>query len=444
MDTHVVATPRESRGHEIGVSNHVVKVIEVLAESPHGWEDAAEIALREASRSLRNIASIYIQDLRAVVRDGRVSAWRVNAKVSFVVNDEPGIDSNFSTHRMGEETMRYRNRDQGREGGYRPSRGEAFPEYDDYGLHGDDRRQYRGRESYEQQNAGGEGGRSGMWANRRIAPDQRRDYDAPYRSNEDEDRRGYQDLGQRQEFESGGRGRPDYYLRWRDDRDESSRSGFERDRDRDGWQRQDDARRSYADDYSRTDYGTRSYPGRDFRDYGSRRPNYEEQGYSQGPYSGYGQSGYGQSGNRPGNYAQSGYGPRGEGNWQGSSSYDQGRYVSSQYDAQYGQQRRSGRGPKGYKRSDDRIREDVCDRLGSQYDIDASEVEVTVSNGEVTLAGTVNDRDQKFRVEHIADGVGGVSEVHNQLRVRRDGGAQTSSQSSMNVRTGASNQTRHS
>jgi osmotically-inducible protein OsmY len=335
--------------------------------------------------------------------------------------------------------MRYRNRDQGREGGYRPSRGEPFPEYDDYGLHGDDRRQYRGRESYEQQNAGGEGGRSGMWANRNIAPDQRRDYDNPYRSNQDEDRRGYQDLGHRQEFESGGRGRPDYYLRWREE--DAARPRYEQERDRDGWQRQDDSRRQHADDYSRTDYGTRGYPGRDFRDYGNS-PYSRHSSHESGSYA---SSGYGQR-SESNWQGPTGYGQRSESHWQGApGSYDQGRHLSSQYDAQYGQQRRErGRGPKGYKRSDERIREDVCDRLSSQYDVDASEVEVTVSNGEVTLTGTVSDRDQKFRVEHVADGVGGVSEVHNQLRVRREPSAQANPQATAMGRPTTSNQTRHS
>jgi hypothetical protein len=64
--------------------------------------------------------------------------------------------------------------------------------------------------------------------------------------------------------------------------------------------------------------------------------------------------------------------------------------------------------------------------------LDASEVEVSVSNGEVTLTGTINDRGQKFRVEHIADSVSGVNEVHNQLRVKRElqvqGAAQSSTQ----------------
>ena len=82
--------------------------------------------------------------------------------------------------------------------------------------------------------------------------------------------------------------------------------------------------------------------------------------------------------------------------------------------------KRAFRGPKGYKRSDDRIREDVSDRLGEHPWLDCSEVEVTVSNGEVTLTGSVNSRQEKFLLEEIADDVSGVNEVHNQVRVKRE------------------------
>jgi osmotically-inducible protein OsmY len=79
----------------------------------------------------------------------------------------------------------------------------------------------------------------------------------------------------------------------------------------------------------------------------------------------------------------------------------------------------AGRGPKGYQRSDERIREDVCDRLTDAADIDASEIEVNVANGEVTLSGTVRGRDEKRRSEDLAESIGGVRDVHNNLRVAR-------------------------
>ena len=80
---------------------------------------------------------------------------------------------------------------------------------------------------------------------------------------------------------------------------------------------------------------------------------------------------------------------------------------------------RRGRGPKGYRRSDERIREDVNDRLGDDYYIDASDIEVMVSNSEVTLTGTVPTRNDKRRAEDIAEGVSGVTNVENRLRVKQ-------------------------
>ena len=81
-----------------------------------------------------------------------------------------------------------------------------------------------------------------------------------------------------------------------------------------------------------------------------------------------------------------------------------------------------GRGPKGYQRSDDRIREDICDRMTEDPILDASEIEIDVRQGEVTLTGSVTSRDQKRRAEDIAERIGGVRDVTNQLRVTRDVG----------------------
>ncbi len=76
-----------------------------------------------------------------------------------------------------------------------------------------------------------------------------------------------------------------------------------------------------------------------------------------------------------------------------------------------------GRGPRGYQRSDDRIREDINERLTDAAMIDASEIEVAVQNREATLTGTVRDRNEKRRAEDIAEAVPGVSHVQNNLRV---------------------------
>jgi osmotically-inducible protein OsmY len=61
----------------------------------------------------------------------------------------------------------------------------------------------------------------------------------------------------------------------------------------------------------------------------------------------------------------------------------------------------------------------VCDRLTEHGEVDARDMEVTVSGGEVTLSGTAPTRTQKRLAEDIADAVIGVIEVHNRLRVQR-------------------------
>jgi osmotically-inducible protein OsmY len=77
----------------------------------------------------------------------------------------------------------------------------------------------------------------------------------------------------------------------------------------------------------------------------------------------------------------------------------------------------AGRGPKGYRRSDERIEEEICERLTVHPAIDASEIEVSVSNGDVTLKGTVNNRAEKHLTESMTETVSGVKEVYNQLRI---------------------------
>lgn len=98
---------------------------------------------------------------------------------------------------------------------------------------------------------------------------------------------------------------------------------------------------------------------------------------------------------------------------------------------------RRGRGPKNYRRSDERIKEDVNDRLGDDYYLDASDVEVAVENTEVTLTGTVRSRSDKRRAEDIAEAVSGVTNVENRLRVKQQYDYGTSGTSSLtNTGTG--------
>jgi hypothetical protein len=78
----------------------------------------------------------------------------------------------------------------------------------------------------------------------------------------------------------------------------------------------------------------------------------------------------------------------------------------------------TGYGPRGYQRADDRIREDICERLTYYGELDARDIEIDVSDGEVTLTGTVDDRPSKRVAERIAEAVSGVHDVHNQLQLR--------------------------
>ncbi len=77
-----------------------------------------------------------------------------------------------------------------------------------------------------------------------------------------------------------------------------------------------------------------------------------------------------------------------------------------------------GKGPRGYVRSDERIYDEVCSRMTRNGELDARNVSVEVNNGEVTLSGTVPDRQAKRLAEDISDSVYGVRDVHNGLRIQ--------------------------
>jgi len=63
----------------------VLKVIEVLANSSNSWEDATKKALAHASKSVKNIRSIYVNEQSATVKDGKIDEFRVNVKITFEV-----------------------------------------------------------------------------------------------------------------------------------------------------------------------------------------------------------------------------------------------------------------------------------------------------------------------------------------------------------------------
>jgi osmotically-inducible protein OsmY len=169
------------------------------------------------------------------------------------------------------------------------------------------------------------------------------------------------------------------------------------------------SRRRYSGRYSSEPYGASDY-GR--YEYGERAREPYYRGY-EGEY------------REP--YYRGGYGRRSEGrgfieragdeikSWFGDEEADRRRRADEMRKGMY-----AGRGPRGYQRSDERIREDVNDRLTDDWYIDASDVEVVVNNSMVTLTGRVDSRDEKRRAEDIAETVSGVTDVSNQLRVGRN------------------------
>lgn len=218
-----------------------------------------------------------------------------------------------------------------------------------------------------------------------------------------------------------------------------------------------DRLRTGGEDWRDEDEG-REWSGREFGDYGSREREYgrEEQFYGggrsgrSGEFYG-GRQGYGAEGYGSGRYRGSesgmgadqrgwsshgqnyGYGGRESGGEYGREM-EYGRRGAMGYGGyggaggsreEYGaglsgsgmQQQHRGQGPRGYRRSDERIREDVCDRLTDDPQIDASNMEVTVKDGEITLSGTVNSREDKHHAEDIAESISGVKDVRNNIRV---------------------------
>jgi hypothetical protein len=116
------------------------------------------------------------------------------------------------------------------------------------------------------------------------------------------------------------------------------------------------------------------------------------------------------------------YADEGDPSWRGGAG-SAGQYGSQSAAGQSAAGEHRGRGPRGYRRSDDRIREDVCERLTDDDRLDASEIEVTVKDCEVQLSGTVGSREDKRRAENLVDQVSGVQDVHNGLRVQERAGA---------------------
>ncbi|HEY0834617.1 MAG TPA: BON domain-containing protein [Azospirillum sp.] len=185
------------------------------------------------------------------------------------------------------------------------------------------------------------------------------------------------------------------------------------------YDRDDDSRRSRGrEDYGREHYG---------RDEGSRARFYgrdEERGRERG-----GERGWW---DRTSDEVSS---------WFGDEDAERRRHMDERtMDDRRGAHR--GRGPRGYTRSDERIRDDVNDRLTDDPYVDASDIDVTVSGGEVTLAGTVDSRMARRRAEDIVDAVSGVTHVQNNLRVRQQTATAAGAQGMADIGSSSGDSTR--
>jgi osmotically-inducible protein OsmY len=157
----------------------------------------------------------------------------------------------------------------------------------------------------------------------------------------------------------------------------------------------------YSEPYGSYDYGQRGYRSRYSEPYrSSYEERYSEPYYRGGPYRGGEDRGFW---DRASDEVRS---------WFGDEDAEQRRRMDETRPGSY-----AGYGPRSYKRSDERIREDINDRLTDDYYLDATDIEVSVNEGVVALAGRVNSRSDKRRAEDIAESVSGVTDVANQLRV---------------------------
>jgi osmotically-inducible protein OsmY len=233
-----------------------------------------------------------------------------------------------------------------------------------------------------------------------------RDYDRNYDERDDERRR-------RQRNERGGNSGRMGGNQGMDNRDPEP-SRFEPD-----YNERDHGRMAYGsseqDRYGRMNQG---HTGNDYRsgsgqnEYADYRGDYDqERRFSRGGM-------YGGQGDMSGRSYEGSYGRSNMG--QGDGSYGNFGMMGGYQHRTVQRGQHTGRGPKGYQRSDERIKDDVCERLTEHGDIDASDIEVSVANGEVTLQGMVDSRWTKRQAADILDDISGVRDVHNQLKVRQE------------------------
>ncbi|MDQ3804758.1 MAG: BON domain-containing protein, partial [Acidobacteriota bacterium] len=186
--------------------------------------------------------------------------------------------------------------------------------------------------------------------------------------------------------------------------------------------RRDEDRGGYDTDYGRT---TSRFYGRRGEQY-ERDTDRDEYGRGYGAVGGYGRRSR-RDDDDDDDRRERGYRTRGRGDDRGwlDRAADEVRswFGGEDDDDRYSGRERGGhhrgRGPRNYRRSDERVRDDINDRLTDNDWLDASDIDVVVSAGEVTLNGTVESRYAKRLAEDLAESVSGVSHVQNNLRVKR-------------------------
>lgn len=181
----------------------------------------------------------------------------------------------------------------------------------------------------------------------------------------------------------------------------------ERDRDSGAWSGQQDWQRS--EEWAR--HGGRA--GRQ-----SWQPSRDTAQRGQEEY------GYGLGGSRE-NESRQGHSARAGSNYGGTDFGSAHYYGDRGQDREVGQDYK-GRGPKGYQRSDERIKEDISERLSADPRVDASEVTVDVQSGTVKLSGSVPERSMRYTMEEVCENCSGVKDVENNVRVARSSNADKS------------------
>jgi|GEM_PF-3629468 len=146
-----------------------------------------------------------------------------------------------------------------------------------------------------------------------------------------------------------------------------------------------------------------------------------------------------------GQEAQAGWGRQNEAETSSGSSRGSNYGMSSQFGSSYGSgnQETSRKGqfagttPKNFKRSDERIYDDICQKLSQEGHFDVSDVEIKVESGEVSLEGNIENRSDKHRIEMLVDSIMGVKDITNNLKIARgskDSKATSDSESDTSLR----------